>query len=104
MNNVNKGLGHSALVMRLLGWCLIIGMALAAFVYSPGFLWGMLPAGFPQIGPAHPESPYDALHPYIFMMATLYLAWAILMIRGARDQKLTRRYSTTGSWPTCYMA
>ena len=87
MNNANKGLEQSALVMRLLGWVLIIGMALAVFVYSPGFLWGMLPAGFPQIGPAHPESPYDALHPYILMLAVVYLAWAILMIRGASDPK-----------------
>ena len=87
MNNANNGLEQSALVMRLVGWSLIVGIALAAFVYSPGFLWGTLPAGFPQIGPAHPESPYDALHPYILMLAVVYLAWAILMIRGARDPK-----------------
>ncbi len=87
MNNANNGLEGSALVMRLVGWGVIIGTALAAFVYSPGFLWGMLPAGFPQIGPAHPESPYDALHPYILMLAVVYLAWAILMVRGARDPK-----------------
>ena len=35
--------------MRLVGWGVIIGTALAAFVYSPGFLWGMLPAGFPRL-------------------------------------------------------
>lgn len=87
MNNANNGLEQSALVMRLVGWSLIVGIALAAFVYSPGFLWGTLPAGFPQIGPAHPESPYDALHPYILMLAVVYLAWAILMIRGAKDPK-----------------
>lgn len=87
MNNAKKGLEQSALVMRLLGWVLIIGLALAVFVYSPGFLWGRLPAGFPQIGPAHPESPYDALHPYILMLAVVYLAWAVLMIRGASDPK-----------------
>src|SRR5208282_1650335 len=87
MNRVNNGLDQSALVMRLLGWGLIIGTALAAFLYSPGFLWGMLPAGFPQIGPAQPESPYDALHPYILMLAVVYLAWAILMIRGSKDPK-----------------
>jgi hydrogenase/urease accessory protein HupE len=75
MNNTNKGLAQSALVMKIIGWGLIVSLALAAFIYSPGFLWGMLPAGFPQIGPAHPESPYDALHPYILMIAVLYLAW-----------------------------
>jgi hypothetical protein len=87
MNNTNNGLGQSALVMRLIGWGLIVSLALAAFVYSPGFLWGSLPPWFPQCGPAHPPSPYDALHPYILMIAVLYLAWAILMIRGAKDPK-----------------
>lgn len=87
MNSANKGLQQSALVMRIIGWGLIVSMALAPFVYSPGFLWGMLPAGFPQIGPAHPQSPYDAFHPYILMIAVLYLAWAILMIRGAKDPR-----------------
>ena len=87
MSSSNNGLRQSALVMRIMGWGLIVGLTLAAFAYSPGFLWGKLPAGFPQIGPAHPESPYDAFHPYIFMIAVLYLAWAILMIRGAKDPK-----------------
>ena len=64
MNNANKGLEQSALVMKIIGWGLIASLALAAFLYSPGFLWGMLPSGFPQIGPPHPESPYDALHPF----------------------------------------
>src|SRR5271167_1293384 len=87
MNSTNKELQKSALVMKIMGWCLIVGLALAAFVYSPGFMWGMLPAGFPQIGPAHPESPYDAFHPYLFMIAVMYLAWAILMVRGAKDPR-----------------
>jgi hypothetical protein len=87
MSNANNALRQSALVMKIIGWGLILGLTLAAFLYSPGFLWGRLPAGFPQLGPAHPESPYDAFHPYIFMIAVLYLAWAILMIRGAKDPK-----------------
>jgi len=87
MNDTNNGLGQSALVMRLIGWGLIVSLALAAFIYSPGFLWGSLPPWFPQCGPAHLPSPYDALHPYILMIAVLYLAWAILMIRGAKDPK-----------------
>ena len=45
MNNTNNGLEQSALVMRLIGWGLIVSLALAAFVYSPGFLWGSLPPG-----------------------------------------------------------
>jgi hypothetical protein len=53
----------------------------------PASYGGGLPEGFPHIGPAHPESPYEAFHPYVFMIAVLYLAWAILLIRGSRDPK-----------------
>ena len=87
MNDTNKGLKRSSLVMRILGWGLIISLALAAFIYPPGFLWGSLPPSFPRIGPPHPESPLNGLHPYVFMIAVLYLAWAILLIRGWRDPK-----------------
>ena len=52
-----------------------------------GFIWGSLPGWFPYVGPPHPASPYDGFHPYVFMIAALYLAWAILLIRGARDPK-----------------
>ncbi len=75
MSNANKSLQHSALVMRIMGWGLIIGLALGPVVYAPGFMWGSHPAGFPLIGPAHPESPYDGLHPYVLMMGVLYLVW-----------------------------
>jgi hypothetical protein len=88
MNDTSNNLQSSALVMRIIGWGLIVGLGLGAFLYPPGFLWGQLPAGFPVIGPAHPESPYAALHPYVFMIGVLYFAWAILMIRGARDPKV----------------
>jgi hypothetical protein len=87
MSTTNKDLQHSALVMRIMGWGLIIGLALGPVVYAPGFMWGSHPAGFPHIGPAHPESPYNGLHPYVLMMGALLLAWAILMIRGTKDPK-----------------
>jgi Family of unknown function (DUF6632) len=87
MSTANTDLQHSALVMRIMGWGLIIGLALGPVVYAPGFMWGSHPAGFPLIGPAHPESAYNGLHPYVLMMGVLYLAWAILMIRGAKDPK-----------------
>jgi hypothetical protein len=87
MSNVDKGLQRSALVMKLMGWGLIAGLAIAPFVYAPGFIWGSHPANFPTVGPAHPESPYHGLHPYVFMIGVLYLAWGILMIRGAKDPK-----------------
>jgi hypothetical protein len=83
MNNSNRGLQRSALVMKILGWAILAFGALG-FVYAPGVWWGMLPQGFPVIVP-HPESPYQGLHPYIYMILVLYLAWSILMIRGARD-------------------
>ena len=87
MNSANKGLQQSALVMRIMGWGLIVGMALAPLSIRLDSCGGCLPAGFPHIGPAHPQSPYDAFHPYVFMIVALYLAWAILMIRGAKDPR-----------------
>ena len=65
----------SATMMRLVGWGTLIALPIATFVYPPGFLWG-----------THPESPYHPpLSPYFFMLGAMYVAWAILMIRGARD-------------------
>jgi hypothetical protein len=76
----------SALVMRLVGWSLIPGLLLAFVLYAPGFAWGILPEGMP-LSPAHPPSNYDGLHPYVFMLVALYVAWAILLTRGARDPR-----------------
>jgi hypothetical protein len=89
MSNVNEGLEQSALLMKIMGWGLIVGLPLALFGYPPGFLWGSHSMAFPfgWCGPPHPPSPYDGLHPYLFMIGVLYLAWAILMIRGAKDPK-----------------
>ncbi len=72
--------------MRLVGWSLIPGLLVAFVLYAPGFTWGILPEGMP-LGPAHPASDYDGLHPYVFMLVSLYVAWAILLIRGARDPR-----------------
>lgn len=81
-----RHLKASALVMRLIGWtCLVLG--LVALVYPPGFFWGILPHGMPHIGPAHPASPYDGLHPYFFMLLALYAGLGICLVRGARDPK-----------------
>ena len=64
----------SARMMRVVGWGTLIA-PVVAFVYPPGFLWG-----------THPESPHHPpLSPYLFMLGAMYAAWAILMIRGARD-------------------
>ena len=85
MQLVSEDLRKSATVMRLVGWFLIIGLPAALFVYPAGFLWG--DANLPVVSMPHPQSPYDGLHPYLFMLFAVYLAWAILMIRGARDPK-----------------
>ncbi len=79
-------LRKSALVMRIVGWSLIPGLLLGFVGYTPGFAWGLLPESI-AIGPAHPPSPYDGLHPYVYMLVTMYAAWAILLIRGGRDPR-----------------
>ena len=87
MTNQEKHLRQSAWLMRILGWLLVVGLVLLAFIYPPGFLWGAQPEGFPNIGPAHPPSPYDGLHPYFYMVLALYVAYGILLIRGAKDPR-----------------
>ena len=76
-----------ALLMRILGWLLVVGLIPMVFIYPPGFMWGAAPEGFLTIGPAHPPSPYDGLHPYLYMLGALYVAYGILLIRGAKDPR-----------------
>jgi hypothetical protein len=71
-----KHLGQSASLMRILGWGLVVGLVPMVFIYSPGFMWG-----------AAPPSPYDGLHPYLYMLGALYVAYGILLIRGAKDPR-----------------
>jgi hypothetical protein len=87
MKDPAKRLQRSAFVMRLVGWTLSAGLLALLLIYPPGFLWGGHPETLPRIGPAHPVSPYHGLHPYLFMLTSLYVAYGILMIRGARDPK-----------------
>jgi hypothetical protein len=86
MKEQRQYLGSSALVMRLVGWtCLVLGGAL--LIYPPGFIWGVLPEGVPHLGPAHAASPYDGLHPYLFMLLALYVGFGFCLVRGAGDPK-----------------
>lgn len=87
MTDSARHLQQSALVMKLVGWSLALGLIGLLFIYPPGFLWGAHPEDFPHLGPAHPPSPYDGLHPYLFMLGALYLAYGILLVRGARDPR-----------------
>jgi hypothetical protein len=41
MSDVNNTLRHSALMMKITGWGLIVG-SVGAFIYPAGFLWGRL--------------------------------------------------------------
>jgi hypothetical protein len=86
-NEPNQHLRTSALVMRVVGWGMIVGGPILLIAYPPGMVWGELPVGFPLLGPPHPVSPYDGMHPYLFMIYSLYMAWSILLIRGAHDPK-----------------
>ena len=86
MSDAKKVLQQSAVMMKITGWG-VIAVVVVGLVYPPGFLWGRNPAVFPFICWQHPPSPYDGLHPYIFMIGALYLAWALLMIRGATDPR-----------------
>jgi uncharacterized protein DUF6632 len=73
--------------MKIVGWGIIVGGPILTIAYAPGMLWGEIPPGFPLLGPPHPPSPYDAVHPYLLMIFSLYVAWSILLIRGAKDPK-----------------
>lgn len=85
MTQLDAKLKNTSLVMQLLGWGIIVA-PVAAFVYPPGILWGVAP-DLPSLGPAHPDSHLQGLHPYLYMVFAVYVAWGILMIRGARDPK-----------------
>jgi hypothetical protein len=87
MSDHEEHLRRSANLMRILGWLLVVGLILMAFIYPPGFIWGTEPEGFPRIGPPHPPSPYQGLHPYFYMVLALYVAYGILLIRGAKDPR-----------------
>lgn len=81
MINNKTTLANSSRVMKLIGWGLV-ALPAALLIYPPGFLWGAISPDI-CIGPPHPPSPYDGLHPYLFMIAALYIAYGILLIRGA---------------------
>ena len=98
MTTDEQKLRQSALVMRIVGWSIFI-LPAGLFLYPAGVVWGNLPPGFPIICGAHPASPLDGLHPYLWMLLGLYFSWAVLLIRGAKTRG--RRYpcSTSASSP-----
>ena len=89
MQAQEQHLANATRAMRVVGWLCLAGLPAAALLYPPGILWGSVPLDYcwPSIGPAHPPSPYDGLHPYFFMIASMYIALGFLMVRGARDPR-----------------
>ena len=87
MSQLSQELRASAFAMRVVGWGGILVGPILTLAYAPGFFWGELPADFPLLGPPHPPSHFDGAHPYLAMIFALYLAWLILLIRGAKDPK-----------------
>lgn len=87
MENPGTHIKTAALVMKVAGWLCLLGLPASALIYPPGILWGSVSPDvcFPSIGPDHPPSPYNGLHPYFFMVAAMYVSYGILMVRGARD-------------------
>ncbi len=74
-------LSQSATMMRIVGWVTLVILPAALVAFPAGFLWG-----------THPQSPYHPpLSPYLFMLIAMYVAWAIMMIVGARDPLGYRR-------------
>ncbi len=64
-------LAKSSLLMKLVGWGLFPFLGILTLIFPEGFLWDM-----------HKGAHWS---PYAFMMLSLYLAWCILLIRGAND-------------------
>ncbi len=89
MKSQEQQLRSAALAMKVIGWFLMLGLPASVLIYPPGILWGSVPLEYclPVIGPDHPASPYNGLHPYFFMVAALYVSYGFLMVRGARDPK-----------------
>lgn len=86
MTTDERKIRQSALVMRIVGWSIFV-LPVGFFLYPAGIVWGSLPPGFPIICGAHPASPLDGLHPYLWMLLGLYFSWALLLVRGAKDPR-----------------
>lgn len=77
---MNDGTRRSAAMMRAVGWATLVLVPIGLVAYPAGFLWG-----------THPESPYHPpLSPYLYMLLAMYVAWGVLMIRGASDPVANR--------------
>ena len=87
MQDPEQNLRNASRVMQVVGWLCLVGLPLSALIYPPGILWGSVgfDVCFPNIGPDHPPSPYNGLHPYFYMVAAMYVSYGFLMVKGARN-------------------
>ena len=72
MNELDPHLRASALLMRVVGWGIIVAGPIAALAYAPGFFWGQLPARIPSLRPATSSFAVAGARPYLFMLFSLY--------------------------------
>ena len=68
---MKRNLQTSALLMRVFGWGLVPSLFAFMFIYPHGFAWGI--------------EEGTVWHPYVWMMVSLYVAWAYLMAREAKN-------------------
>ena len=63
-------------IMAILGAGLLVALPPLFFVFPAGFQWG-----------SHPASSHDPLSPYVFMLAAMYAALGIVLLRSAHDPR-----------------
>ncbi len=63
-------------IMVICGAGLLTALPVLFFVFPAGFQWG-----------SHPASSHDPLSPYVFMLATMYAALGIVLLRSADDPR-----------------
>ena len=76
VENTNKGLRQSALVMKIVGWGLIVGLVVAPFIYAPDSSEGAFLVGSRISVQPILSRLTKAFIPMCSMIAALYLAWA----------------------------
>ncbi len=60
-------------MMLAIGWFFILGLPVMAYVFPTGYYWG-----------THPDSHYDPLSPYAYMLTAVYFSLGVMIVWGAR--------------------
>lgn len=69
-----RTLKNTRIMMLLFGWGMFVGLPSLFFIFPAGFQWG-----------SHPESHHNPFSPYAFMLGTMYIALAVVLIRSAKN-------------------